>query len=398
MTKKKYKYCIGWIFVLHVLLISCSTNSKKAENAAPGDTLQTRFAQGFDLIRHGEMTEAVVYDPWHRGQVYKRYYLVRDTATAVPADGIRIRIPLPSIAINSATYIESLRLLGELSTVRGVCNADYIYSPQIRKGVQEGRIADLGDSFNLRIERLLSLSPAALMTTAYNAEDENSRRLERCGIPLIYNIEWQESTPLGRAEWIRFIAAFYDKLPLADSLFGGISERYLALRDRVQTAVDKGMRRPTLLAGQDFRGTWSMPAPGSFNAVLYQDAGALYTPPTHTGTNGTGSGSEAGSGTTGSLQTTIEAALLKYADAEVWMGVQASTYEELQNQNSRYALFAPFRLGEVYNFNGRTTPTGGSDYWESAVVHADSLLADFVKVLHPSLLPAHRLLYIRALE
>ncbi len=80
------------------------------------------------------------------------------------------------------------------------------------------------------------------------------------------------------------------------------------------------------------------------------------------------------------------------------MGVQASTYEELQNQNSRYALFAPFRLGEVYNFNGRTTPTGGSDYWESAVVYADSLLADFVKVLHPSLLPAHRLLYIRALE
>lgn len=269
--------------------------------------------------------------------------------------------------------------------------------PANPEGVQEGRIADLGDSFNLRIERLLSLSPAALMTTAYNAEDENSRRLERCGI-LIYNIEWQESTPLGRAEWIRFIAAFYDKLPLADSLFGGISERYLALRDRVQAAVDKDMRRPALLAGQDFRGTWSMPAPGSFNAVLYQDAGALYTPPTHTGTNGTGSGSEAGSGTTGSLQTTIEAALLKYADAEVWMGVQASTYEELQNQNSRYALFAPFRLGEVYNFNGRTTPAGGSDYWESAVVHADSLLADFVKVLHPSLLPAHRLLYIRALE
>ncbi len=391
------KPCIFSAFALLLFLISCTPSGRTPSAADAGDTLPTQFAQGFDLVEHEGYTEAIVYNPWAGGRPLARYLLVRDTATAVPAGGTKVKVPIGALAVNSATYLESLRLLGALPTVTGVCSARYIYNPQILRGVGEGRIADLGDSYNLNIEKLLTLRPEALITPAYNTQDENTRRLERCGIPLVYTVEWQEASPLGRAEWIRFIAAFYDKLPQADTLFAGIARRYAALRDLVPPAGRKKGRAPSLLVGQDFRGSWSMPAENSFNAVLYRDAGADYVPPSSTA-DAAGAAPSEGTASTGSRTTTVEAALLQYGDADCWVGVQASTYEELQAASSRYALFRPFRSGEVYNFNGRTTPEGGNDYWESAVVHADSLLADLIRVFHPTLLPGHEWVYVRPLR
>lgn len=49
------------------------------------------------------------------------------------------------------------------------------------------------------------------MTSAYNTEDENSRRMKQTGLPILYNIEWQEKSILGRAEWIKFVGAFSTK-------------------------------------------------------------------------------------------------------------------------------------------------------------------------------------------
>ncbi len=383
--------------VLPFLAAACTPSGQNGPTGQPGDTLETRFAQGFDLVEHGTYLEAIVYNPWAQGSVLARYLLVRDTAAVPPGGGTRVEIPIGTLAANSSTYLEPLEMLGVLPSVTGVCNADYIYNPRVLRGVAEGRIADLGDSYNLNIERLLRLGPDALMTTAYNTPDENTRRLERCGIPIIYNAEWQEASPLGRAEWMRFIAAFYDRLPLADSLFGGIAERYLALKGEVARSLSHDAKRPRLMVGQDFRGSWSMPADNSFNALLYRDAGADYTPPAPATGEGA-PGLPEGSNATGSRTTTLEAALLQYGDADCWVGAQASTYEELQSADSRYTLFRPFRSGEVYNFNGRTTPSGGNDYWESAIVHADTLLADLVKVFHPTLLPNHKFVYVRPLH
>jgi iron complex transport system substrate-binding protein len=39
----------------------------------------------------------------------------------------------------------------------------------------------------------------------------------------------------------------------------------------------------------------------------------------------------------------------------------------------------------VYNNNRRTTPNGGNDYYESAVVNPDIILRDLVKIFHPDL-------------
>ena len=69
-------------------------------------------------------------------------------------------------------------------------------------------------------ERLLLARPDAVLTTQYAANDKYAPLIEAEGIPVLYNQEWGAVTA-GRAEWIKFVAAFYGREKLADSLFGG---------------------------------------------------------------------------------------------------------------------------------------------------------------------------------
>ncbi len=59
---------------------------------------------------------------------------------------------------------------------------------------------------------------------------KTARRMKQTGLPILYNIEWQEKSILGRAEWIKFIGLF-DKEKLADSIFSQIAEQYNEIKE-----------------------------------------------------------------------------------------------------------------------------------------------------------------------
>ena len=206
------------LFVLiSFLLTACKEKQKATLTVEEGVPAPLSYAEGFEITHSPEYTTVTVYNPWKPGETYDIYYLVKTEDQPVPANGHKIVIPLKSIMTNSATHLGFLELLGELHKVTGVCNSAYIYNPTILQGVKEGKIKDLGDAFNLDIENLLLLHPQAVMTSAYNTEDENSRRMKQTGLPILYNIEWQEKSILGRAEWIKFVGALFDKEALARS-------------------------------------------------------------------------------------------------------------------------------------------------------------------------------------
>ncbi|KAA6339152.1 iron complex transport system substrate-binding protein [termite gut metagenome] len=371
------------IYLLCIFLLSVACSGGRQSQQSTGeektsDTLQ--YAEGFSIAHTDDYTKVTVFNPWKSGEVYDIYYLVKSETTAIPSDGRKVIIPLKSLMVNSVTHLGFLDLLGETDKVTGVCDASYIYNPHILKDVEAGRIKDLGDAFNLDIERLLLLNPQVVMTSAYNAEDENSKRMRQTGLTLLYNIEWQEKNLLGRAEWIKFMGAFFDKEALADSIFSNVAKRYNDIKSRAAALIPSS---PTLLSGQDFRGTWSMPGGQSFNARLFQDAGARYY--------------YAGNNASGSIATSIEEALLHFSEADVWVNVQASTLEELGKADKKYRLFKAYQNGNVYNTLKRTTATGGNDYWESGVARPDLLLSDMIKICHPDLLPDYEMTYMKRL-
>ena len=301
-------------------------------------------------------------------------------ATNTPNNGYKIKIPIESMMINSATYIGALEMLDELESVKGVCNANYIYNPIILKAISNGKIQDLGDSYNLDIENLLLLNPQVAMTTAYNADDANSKRMRQTGLNIIYNIEWQEPSILGRAELIKFIGAFFDKSTMADSIFNNVEQKYLEAKQIAQQAE----KRPTIFSGQDYRGTWSFAGGRSYTAQLFRDANAYYY--------------YENDSTATSIPSNIEQALINFSENDIWIGTQEASLKALSESNSKYKLFKAFKEGNVFNMNKRMNSNGGNDYWEGAVVRPDLLLKDMIKVCHPELLPEYELTYIDKLK
>ncbi len=120
-------------------------------------------------------------------------------------------------------------------------------------------------------------------------------------------------------------------------------------------------------------------------AQLFRDAGASYF--------------FENDSTTGSIACSFEQVVRDFNRADIWIGASnARSLSALLALDERYAWFSSVQNKRVYAYHGRLTAGGANDYWESAVVHPDSLLADFIKLFHPELLPGHEWIYINQLQ
>jgi len=363
-----------------VLFIACTHGSSHLAKEQPVDSLRLSHAEGFSIRYFRNYKEVVVFNPFSHNAVYQRYYLVRDTGVSVPSDGLKIKIPVRSLAATSVTHFEFLNLLHVIDAVNGVCSSKIIYSPQINERLNKGLIVDLGDAFNINLEKTVQLHPDLVMVSGYNQNDPFAQRLLQVGIFPVYNNEWMEKSLLGRAEWIKFVAAFFDKEKIADSLYLEIEKEYQNTANRV-----KGIKfRPQIMSGSNFRGTWYMPGGRNFMAQLFSDAGGNYFYANDT--------------TVGSLPLSFEKVLKNFSESDVWLNCNYASLYELLKADPRHALFRPVKLQQVYNFNKRMLPSGANDFWESAVAHPDLLLKDVIFILHPELLPGYETFYAQKLN
>ena len=374
-----YKLFILIIFITP--LFSCGhkqSSHQSLQEPICEDTL--KYAKGFSVKHCKGYTCVSVFNPLNNHQLYEKYYLCKNAETKTPNDGIKVLIPLKTIAVTSCTHFEFLDLIGEIDKITGVCEPKRIYNSKILQKINAGKIVDLGDSFNIGFEKLLGLKPDAVMMSGFAQQDENSFRIARTGLVVIYNNEWMENNLLARAEWIKFVAAFFDKSAKAGNIFDEIEKKYL----EVSTLAKNVTYKPTILTGNDFRGTWYVPGGRSYAGELYEKAGGNYFYRNDT--------------TTGSIPLSMETALKNFADADVWLWCTMNSMQELKSMNERYALFKAFKTENVYHNMKRSTPSGGNDYWESAVARPDIILQDVIKVLHPELLPDYELFYLEKLK
>lgn len=366
------------IILFSLIFLSCSHQQKQSAT----DTISNsnEYAEGFSIVSHDNYKEVIVYSPWVKGSVYARYYLVTDNATETPENGKKVKIPLQTLAATSVTHFEFLSLLGEIESINAVCSPDIIYNPVIIKRVNKGKISNLGDAFNINIEKTLQLQPGAVMMSGYNQNDPYAQRVSQSGIPVLFNNEWMETSLLARAEWIKFVAVFYNKEALADSIFGNIAQRY----NEVKTLARSVAKKPAIMAGSNFRGTWYMPAGRNFMAQLFADAGGSYFYANDT--------------TSGSLPLNVESVLRDFANTDIWLNCNFSSIDDLIKADTKHKLFKPVLSGQVYNFNKRLLPSTANDFWESAIARPDLLLSDVISILHPELLPGYETVYANKLK
>lgn len=368
------------LLIISLFLTSCGTITTKTTSGQATDSLKLTYAQGFDIKYFEEYKEVIVYSPWVKGEVYARYYLVSKAVTKTPTDGTKIQIPLKTLAATSVTHFEFIRLLGELQTINAVCSPNIIYSQEINKRISEGKISDLGDAFNINVEKTLQLKPSAVMMSGYNQNDPYAHRVSQAGIPVIFNNEWMETSLLARAEWIKFVAAFYNKEKQADSVFTEVDKRYNDIKAKAAAVKNK----PVIMAGSNFRGTWYMPSGRNFMGKLFADAGSKYFYANDT--------------TAGSLPLNVETVLKNFSEADVWLNCNVNSLDDLVRADAKHAFFRPVKLKQVYNFNKRLLSSTANDFWESAVARPDLLLSDVISILHPEILPGYELVYAQKLK
>jgi len=370
-------------FLISLCLFSCQ---KKLQNVsqkvnpqeiAQGDSVF--FAKGFQIETFENYTVVTISNPWDNKLVLQRYVLV-PKSDALPEslpEGILIRTPLTRIVSYGSVQCGFFAELDVLNSIVGVCEPQYINIPLVQENVKNGKIVNLGQAANPDLEKIMLIEPEALFTAPI--ENLGYGKTTKLKIPFIECVDYMEPTPLGRAEWIRFLALFFDKKEIADSLFMETVDRYNEL---VQLSANVG-KRPTVFAETVYSGIWYQPGGNSYIAELYRDAGADYIWKEDTNT--------------GSIGLKLETVLEKAEKADFWLikfnNVYEMTYRQLARENSNYTLFDAYKKRNIYICNMGKVP-----YYEELPIHPDLILKDMVWIFHPELLPEYQLKYYKKME
>lgn len=366
---------------ISVLFLQCKNDSKSVSTISPENTVQ--YAKGFSIQNYDGYSVVTVQNPWPKAtKTYK--YILKEKNGIVP-DSLQqntiIAVPVKNIVVTSTTHIPSLEMLNEENSLIGFPHLDYISSEKVRARIDAGKVKELGTNHDLNTEVILNLQPDVIIGYGIDNNNPTLDNLQKSGLKVMLNGDWNEETPLGKAEWIKFFGALYGKQKEANKLFTKIEDDYLKTIEIAKMAT----KRPTILAGDMFEDRWYLPKGTSWGSLLLKEAKGHYLWQETSGT--------------GSLSLSFETVFEKAQNADIWItSGQFATLKEMTDVNPHYAQFAAFKNKNVYSFSGKKGKTGGILYYELAPNRPDVVLKDIVKILHPDLLPSYEPFFFEKLK
>ena len=391
--KKLYILLCGATAAL--LMAACQGGKTAAADAEAGDTLEMKYAKLLTIVKHGDgeetsdaaegidyqYAEALVANPWKAGTMLHRYILIpkgeegdktvamlaRRRSTGARCTTDTVRTPLESNLVFTAPHCQLLTELGCQNAITGVCDKDYINIPDIKSRAQaDAKVAhpimDCGSSMQPDIEHIIALHPEALLISPF----ENSGgygKLDKLRIPVIETADYMETSPLGRAEWIKLYGLLLGSSK-ADSLFSAIEKEYLQLKAEA-AKLPLGL---SILTERKTGNVWYVPGGKSTMGILLRDAHARYifADDTHSG----------------SLSMSPEQIIAKGNQVDVWafkyFGGNALTKQDLLAEYQGYQALKAFQTGTVYE-----TDTSCEPYFELTSFHPEILLREFIVLSHP---------------
>lgn len=348
------------------------------------DKVELRKATNFSVDYRKSYAVVTVNEPFQGAPKAEKYVLYpcgapKPELSGETVNATLISTPITSMFSGSTTQLPLLVDLGHADLVTGVGTAKYVSNPEIRQRIDAGKVVEYSPAQSIDTEKVIAANPSLIMAGGTDAPEYKA--LKAAGVPVVYNAEWLEKHPLGRAEWIKFMGLLVSVEAKANSLYSDVSAKY---NDVVKKASD-ATGKPTVLPGQMFKGEWYMPGGDSYVAALLKDANATYPWSDLEGT--------------GSQKLTLEDVLAKGQKADVWISsARVQKMSELTDEDSRYAEFQPFTQGNVWSNNKAMGPTGGNEYWERGVTRPDIILSDLVSIIHPDLMQGYETEFYRKLD
>jgi iron complex transport system substrate-binding protein len=354
---------------------------------------QVEYANGLEIEYFNSYKVVRNSLPWPGASDGFEYVLVQCGAPAPEGfgDAQVVEVPSGRVISMSTSQLPQLRDLGLLDQLVGLDTGLYVNTPEVVELIEAGELIEIGSGSGVNVELALAAEPSIIFTYGYGAADFDAYPvLIDAGIPVAINGDWAETTPLGRAEWIKFLAVFYNREAEANAIFEEIESQYQALV--ALTADLPAEAKPLVLpnAFSTWDEAWNMPGGDSYVAQLLQDSGAQIV---------LGDSSEV-QGQVGSVPFSFEAVYEAGLEAELWLTNEFDLPDiaALLARDERYADFNAVSNGGVYNTDRRVNANGGNDYWETGVSYPHLILADLIAVFHPDLLPEHELMFLRQLQ
>ena len=374
-----------YLLLLSLLLSACrGSHGKNDRTATSLDTLyHPQYASGFEIFRSGKSSVLHITNPWQGADSVSQWiFLARDGEQA-PADfdGVTLQAPIRKAVCMSSSYVAFLEALGADSVIRAISGTGFIFSERIRQRIAAGEITETGFDNSLNFEQLVALQPDVIFLYGITGENALTAKLNELGLKTIYIGDYVENNPLGRAEWVTLFGEFVDRGERARTLFDSIRTEY----NQAKALVANVEQRPEVMLNAPWQDSWFVPGDRSYMVRLIEDAGGNYA------CRGVDSDQ--------SRPISTETAFVTASKADYWLSPGTATnLAELRAMNTRFESIKPVREKHVYNNNARTTPSGGSDFWESGALYPDRTLKDMIHILHPELLPDHTLFYFRQLK
>lgn len=370
-----------FLVILSFSLVDCKNESKP--NVIISAKNEVRYAKGFSIQNYNGYSVVKVKNPWPKAT--KTYtYILKEKNGIVPdslKQNLIIPVPIKTIVVTSTTHIPSLELLDEVNTLIGFPHCDYISSEKVRARIDTGNIKELGNNQDLNTEVLLDMQPNVIIGYGIDNKNPTLDNLQKSGLKVMLNGDWNEENALGKAEWIKFFGALYGKQKQATALFTKIEKDFL----KTIKIAKMAKTTPSILAGDMFEDRWYLPRGTSWGSLLLKQAKSNYLWQETSGT--------------GSLSLSFETVFEKAKSADVWItSGQFSSLMEMTNANPHYAEFNAFKNKNVYSFSGKKGKTGGILYYELAPNRPDLVLKDLVKILHPELLPSYEPFFFEKLK
>lgn len=354
------------IVILAVIMLVACKGGGVSQCEVKGDTLTAEA----DLLTIVDCKGYIIVDvknPWKKGARLKQYALVhRDSAMPenLPSDAEVVRVPVNSALVYSSVHAGVFKELECVDAVTGIVDAEYYKIPEIVEGVKMGKVVDAGNSMAPTAEKIVELSPQVILTSPF--QNAGHGVIEKLGIPIIECADYMETTPLGRAEWIKLLGELLCKRQEATEIYNSVVKEYNNLAVKAKDVKE----RPIVISEMLTDGVWFLPGGGSYMAQMFADAGAAYP--------------WGDDKSTGSLQLDFSTVYDRAYNADYWIVKSPESNFSLASLESKYPLnkkFEAFSKGGVYVIN-----TVETTFFEDFPFHPEKLLEEYIMLFHPEVL------------
>ena len=271
---KKILFC----FIVAIICFGCRNGHKKtAEIDFHLSENEINVAQGIAICRSGDFVRVTIKNPWQgASDISYNHYLIKK-GSPIPKgidSAMVIFVPVEKIVCMSTTHASMISALGKTGSIKGLSGANLAYSQEITELVEQRQIEEVGYESNLNTEVLIKIFPDLVMMYGIGSESVGHiNKMKEIGIKTMFNADYLEENPLGKAEWIKLFSELYCKRDIADSIFTSIANEYDSLKNFINHNIT---HRPLTLLGLPFKDTWFISPGNSFISAMIHDAGGEY--------------------------------------------------------------------------------------------------------------------------